>query len=122
MLPHQKTVLEIQRLRSIDQVPFARETVWLNSDQVPNFTRNDLEGHSLYRVLKEKYSLVPIYATQTIEPIKLNEYESQLLEIQPESLALLFRRTTYGEHDEIIEYTKCIYRTDTHKFEVLLKA
>lgn len=119
---HQNKVLEIKRLRIVDGLPFALETVWLNLAKVPNLTREELEGESLYKVLKEKYNLHPSYATQTIEPIKLNEYESQLLDLPKESLALLFRRTTYAQNDEIIEHTKCIYRTDTHKYEVLLKA
>ncbi|MBA4492869.1 GntR family transcriptional regulator [Paenactinomyces guangxiensis] len=122
MLPHQNKVLEIQRLRIIDGLPFALETVWLNHTKVPDLTKNDLEGGSLYNVLKEKYNRVPCYATQTIEPVKLDEYESQLLQMPDESLALLFRRTTYTKNEEIMEYTKCIYRTDTHKYEVLLKA
>ncbi|SEM70513.1 GntR family transcriptional regulator [Lihuaxuella thermophila] len=122
MPPHQDKVLEIARLRIVDGLPFALETVWLNYDKMADLTRDELEDGSLYKVFREKYNLVPVYGTQTIEPIKLNEYESKLLGLPHESLALLFSRTTYTDRDEVIEYTKCIYRTDIHKYEVLLRA
>jgi len=118
----QEKVIQLERLRIVDQIPYAIETVWLNQAKCFNLTQPCLEGNSLYQILRERYSLIPHYARQTVEPIKLNEYESELLGVDKESLALLFRRTTYSPTDEIIEHTKGIYRIDKHKFEIILKA
>lgn len=111
----QEKVIELQRLRIVDQVPYAIETVWLNHAICFNLTRECIEGHSLYKVLRERYSLIPHYARQTVEPIKLSDYEGNLLGLELDALALLFRRTTYSIDEEIIEYTKAIYRIDKHK-------
>jgi GntR family transcriptional regulator len=121
MLPHQSKVVEIKRLRYVDEMPYALETVWLNHDKVPDLSRNMLEGESLYTFLKNHYQYHPAYARQTIEPINLNDYESKLLGVPNHSLAILFRRTTYLEKGEIMEYTKCIYRTDRYKYEIILQ-
>lgn len=118
----QQKVIMLKRLRVVDQIPYAIETVWLNKEKCFNLTRECVEGRSLYQILRERYNLVPHYARQTVEPISLSEYESKLLDVKPGTLALLFRRTTYSIQEEIIEYTKAIYRTDQHKFEVILKA
>lgn len=115
-------VISIQRLRIVDQEPYAVETVWLDQSKCPDLTKETLEGNSLYGILRDRYSIIPNYARQTVEPIMLSEYESELLGVEPDSMALLFRRTTYSADDEIIEYTKAIYRTDRHKFEIFLKA
>ncbi|MDR6224120.1 GntR family transcriptional regulator [Desmospora profundinema] len=121
MKEHQDRAVEIKRLRMVDGAPFALETVWLNQAMVPGLSREWLEGGSLYTVLKQQYRYQPSYARQTIEPIQLNEFESGLLGLEPDSLALLFRRTTFLENEEIMEYTKCIYRSDQYKYEVILQ-
>lgn len=120
LYPHQEEVIEIQRLRIVDGVPFALETVWLNPSRVQGLSQEDLNGGSLYTFLKENFQLIPSYATQTIEPTQLNEIESDYLTLPVGSLALLFRRTTYIDQEQVMEVTKCIYRTDKHKYEVLL--
>lgn len=121
MKDNQTQVLKIRRLRIVEGMPFALETVWLNKAMVPDLTRELLEGESLYTILKRHYHYQLGYARQTIEPIRLNEFESKLLAMQNHSLALLFRRTTFLENDEVLEYTKCIYRSDRYKYEILLQ-
>jgi GntR family transcriptional regulator len=122
LLDDQRYVVKLKRLRIVDQVPYAIETVWLNQSKCQGLTRECVEGHSLYKILRERYSLFPHYARQTVEPVRLNEYESKQLGLEPDSLALLFNRTTYSTSDDIIEYTKGLYRIDKHKFEIILKA
>lgn len=117
----QDLVYEIMRLRFVNDMPFAVETVWLNHGKVSGLRKEMLEDASLYSVLGVQYGLYPEYAQQTIEPIMLNEYECGLLEVKPPSLAILFRRTTYSKRGEVMEYTKCIYRADSHKYEVYLR-
>lgn len=114
--------IKLKRLRIVDNVPYAIETVWLNPSKCFNLTRECLEGTSLYKILRDRYSLIPHYARQTVEPIKLSDYENDLLGLEKESLALLFKRTTYSTKDDVIEYTRGIYRIDKHKFEITLKA
>lgn len=115
-------VIEIRRLRIINDEPFAIEIVWLPFDMCSNLQLDKIEGKSLYKILEGQYGYMLDYAKQTIEPIVLNEYESDLLKIEAKSLALLFRRKTYLDDGRVIEYTKAIYRSDKFKYEVLLKA
>ncbi|MGV8146057.1 MAG: GntR family transcriptional regulator [Alkaliphilus sp.] len=115
-------VIEIRRLRIVEDVPFAIEIVWIPSDMCFDLQEDKLEGKSLYKIFEEQYGYTLDYAKQTIEPIVLNEYESDLLNLETKSLALLFRRKTYLDDGRVVEYTKAIYRSDKYKYEVLLKA
>ncbi|MFC7441470.1 GntR family transcriptional regulator [Laceyella putida] len=121
MLPHHEHVAEIKRLRIVDGEPLALETVWLDEQKVPGLNKEMLEGQSLYAVLKDNYQYQPLYARQTIEPVLTNEYESKLLGLPNHSLAILFQRTTYLAQDEVMEYTRCIYRSDRYKYEIFLQ-
>lgn len=112
-------VIEIKRLRYVNEEPFSIEIAWIPYNLCPDMTRQDLEGNSLYKLL-EKYNYKLEYAKQTIEAIIMDEYESELLNQKEQALALLFRRKTYLDDDRIIEYTKAIYRGDKYKYEIRL--
>lgn len=117
----EEKIIEIQRLRYIENEPFALEIAWIPLELCPELDVKMHNSKSLYEIFQQKYKYTLAEAKQTIEPILINEYESELLNLRKNSLALLFRRTTYLDDGRIIEYTKAIYRSDKHKYEIILK-
>lgn len=113
-------IIEINRLRMSNGQPVAIENVWIPYYMFRDMTREMIDGQSLYEVFRTNYKCFPSKAKQTIEPTKVNDYEADLLELENESLALLFRRTTFDDKDRPIEYTKSIYRSDNYRYEVIL--
>jgi GntR family transcriptional regulator len=113
-------VIEINRLRMSNVEPVAIEIVWIPYYMFRDMTREMIDNKSLYKVFRTKYKCFPSKAKQTIEPTKVNGYEAALLGLKNESLALLFRRTTFDEKERPIEYTKSIYRSDNYRYEVIL--
>lgn len=113
-------VIEISRLRIGDNVPIALETELIPYYMFRDMTKESIDGKSLYDVFRTRYKCFPKKAIQTIEPIKVNDYEAEFLNLEYESLALLFKRTTFNENEVPIEYTKSIYRSDKYKYEVTL--
>ncbi len=114
-------LIEIKRLRFSNDEPLAIETVWLPHHIFNTMTKDIIEGKSLYSIFREQYNINPFKAKQTIEPIVLNEYECKLLNQKPNSIALMFKRTTYTEDGTPIEYTNSIYRSDRYKYEIILE-
>lgn len=120
-LPDKETkVFEIKRLRLSQDEPVAIETVWIPHYMFKDMTFEMIDGKSLYNIFKNKYGYTLEIAKQTIEPIMLNEYESELLNQPNNALALLFKRSTYIPNGTPIEYTNAIYRSDKYKYEVIL--
>lgn len=117
----QEMVIEIKRLRKVEKEPFSIETVWIPSDLCPDMNREMIENNSLYELLRKRYGYKLEYAKQTIEPINLDDYDSKLLNVDNNRLALLFRRTTFTDKGKPIEHTKAIYRGDKYKFEIVLR-
>lgn len=113
-------VIEINRLRIIEKEPYAIEKVFIPRYMFKDLTKESLEGKSLYEIFREKYNLNLKFAKQTIEPIMLNEFESKLLNQENNSLALMFKRTTYLKNDIPIEHTREVYRSDKYKYEIVL--
>jgi GntR family transcriptional regulator len=117
----QTQLIEIKRLRLSNDEPLAIETVWLPYHLFNDMTTAMIEGKSLYSIFRKNYGINPIKAKQTIEPIILSEYECNLLNQKPHSIALIFKRTTYTIDGTPIEYTNAIYRSDRYKYEIILE-
>lgn len=118
----QNKLIEMRRLRLLDNEPHSLETVWIPLELCPDLKLELIEGNSLYSVFRDRYKYVLATAKQTIEPIAISDYESELLRTRKNSLALLFRRTTSLDDGRIIEYTKAIYRSDKFKYELMLNS
>lgn len=115
-------VIEMIRLRIIDEEPYALETIWLHASKYPNISEKQVSDQSLYAVLQNDYKVIPHHARQTIEPVHLNDHEKSLFQITGDSLGLLFYQTTFTEDNEIIEYSRAVYRIDKHKFELYIES
>ena len=113
-------VFEIRRLRYVDEEPHAIETAYLPVFLCPTLTVEKLENHSMYELLAWEYQLEMSYAYQSIEPVIITDYESDILQVKKNSLALMFSRRTYLKDNTPMELTKSIYRSDRFKFEVTL--
>lgn len=96
------------------------ETVYLPRRLCPDLTKEVIENNSLYEVLKQKYKFVLTKATETIEPIKLTEYEASLLEQPNGALALKFSRVSFTKEGYPLEYSKSVLRSDNYKYEIFL--
>lgn len=114
-------IIEMKRLMVIEDEPFSLETVCIPRYMCPDMKKETIEGKSLYKLLGRKYNYVMDYAKQSIEPTIPDEYESSILEIPKETMALLFRRKTYLKDGRVVEYTKSIYRSDKYKYEIILR-
>lgn len=120
-LNEKEKVYKIIRLRKVENEPYALEVTYLPVSLCPGFNRSRLENKSLYSVLRSEYGLSLEYANQSVEPILIDEYQGKLLELEKNSLALLFIRKTYNTADKPYEVTSSIYRCDKYKFELTLR-
>ncbi len=94
----------------------AIETLHVRRVAVPGLTADDLEQHSFYELLEDRYGdRDRRAATQTIEPTVTNEEESDALGVPLHSPAFLFERTTRTASGEIVEYVRSIYRGDRYR-------
>jgi GntR family transcriptional regulator len=108
-------VVIVKRLRLADHDTMAIETLHVRASLVPGLSADDLEGHSFYELLSERYGLDIVGGLQTIEPTVTNEEESEVLGVPLHSPAFLFERTTRSQVGEIVEYVRSIYRGDRYR-------
>src|SRR5213594_3604830 len=108
-------LVRVKRLRLADAQPMAMEVLHVPEALVPGLTKSDLENHSFYELLQERYSIVIASGTQTIEPTVTNEEESEVLGVPLHTPAFLFERTTVSESGRMVEFVRSIYRGDRYR-------
>ena len=80
-------------------------------------TREELEEYgSTYKMLQEKFHLIPTEADETLEVALATPPEADLLQIEPGSPLLLSERTTYSQYRRVIEFVKILYRGDRYRY------
>jgi GntR family transcriptional regulator len=107
-------VVVAKRLRTADAATMAIETLHVPESLVPGLTGKDLETHSFYDLLSERYGITVASGYQTIEPTVTNEEESAALGVPLHSPAFLFERTTRAADGTVIEWVRSLYRGDRY--------
>ena len=111
----EERIVRVQRLRLADGETMALEVLHVPEALVPGLSKTDLDSHSFYELLAERYGILIASGTQTIEPTVTNESESELLGIPLHTPAFLFERTTASEEGRTIEFVQSIYRGDRYQ-------
>lgn len=114
LAPHDE-IVRVHRVRLVDGEPVCVETVHLPRQLVADLAREDLDGVSLYALLRRRFGLTLARAVQVIEPTVADEQEAALLEVPAYSPALLFERTTHDAGGRAVEFTHSIYRGDRYR-------
>lgn len=105
----------VKRLRLANDLPIAIEEVFIPERYCPGFDALDLK-QSLYRLLREEYSLAVSYMDNTIEAAKPGKEEKKLLGL-PDSIPVL--RINSISHDASgtkLFYEKDVYRSDEYNY------
>ena len=108
-------VVAARRLRLADGDTMAIEELHVRDALVPGLTGRDLEEHSFYELLRERYGVVVAGGVQTIEPTVTSEDESAALGVPLHSPAFLFERITRDGEGDVVEYVRSIYRGDRYR-------
>jgi GntR family transcriptional regulator len=108
-------IVVVTRLRYADRETMAIETLHVSEALVPGVTAKDLEQHSFYELLEERFGVIVVGGGQAIEPTVTNEEESAALGVPLHSPAFLFERTTNAADGTIVEYVRSIYRGDRYR-------
>jgi GntR family transcriptional regulator len=114
-------IVVVKRLRLADGETMAIETLHVRESRVPGLSAKDLEEHSFYELLRDRYGLVIVGGVQTVEPTVTNEEESEDLGVPLHSPALLLERTTRDEGNEVVEFVRSIYRGDRYRLVTELR-
>jgi GntR family transcriptional regulator len=113
-------VFSLKRLRLVDEIPMAVETVCLPTDLFPGLNKHNFAKRSLYQTLETKYGVRFFSAAEDVEATISDASVSELLKVANRSPLLIVYRTVFTEDNRPVEYTKSIYRADRYRASFFL--
>lgn len=114
--------LRIERVRLGDGIPIGLQTSFLSLAPGQEITMEEMDASgSLYRILAEKFHIIPTEADETLEVTLATPDEASLLEITTGAPLLLSERLLFSQERKPVEYVKILYRGDRYQYYVHLK-
>jgi len=105
-LKEKGSLIEIVRLRLVDNIPILLEFSYMSYERFPDLLDEpSLESGSLYKFLSEHYRVNITGNDQTLTPALLSEYQAELLEAQTGSPSIVSEIVAFDERSEPIEYS-----------------
>jgi GntR family transcriptional regulator len=114
------SLFELERLRSMDQVPIMIDRTRIPLSLAPGLEEEELEETSLYAVLEERYGMRPTRARFTVEAIAADERRARLLALETGEPLLLCRQQTEDQTGRQMELCEMSYRGDRYRFRATL--
>lgn len=113
-------VIEIERLRFVQNEPIVLVTTYLPYLLCPELVRADLTRQSLYALLEQQYGLMITRGHRTLEAVAANQYEADLLQVEKKAPLMLLDSVSYLADGTPIEYYHAVHRGDRSRFEAAL--
>lgn len=113
-------IIVINRLRFIEGEPIVSVINHIPYKLCPELVEEDLKDKSLYRIMADKFGIVPYRAQITLEPIVAEEFDTKLLDIKVGSPMQLMQNITYTSDEVIMDYYESRFRGDKGKVKVEL--
>jgi GntR family transcriptional regulator len=113
-------VIDILRLRFINEEPIQLVTTYVPFDVCPALASVDLTNRSLYEFLEKECGVVIAKGRRYVEAVLANDSEAELLGIERGAPLLMLDSISFSETGQPIEYYHALHRGDRSRFEVEL--
>ena len=113
-------VIQIDRLRFLDQEPIVLVTSYLPCNLVTGLDEVDLTNQSLYVYLENEHGIQISRSKRFLEAVPANQLEAELLKVDIGSPLILLDSTSYLSDGTPLEYFHALHRGDRSRFEVEL--
>lgn len=117
-IPVGTLVVDMQRLRFINDEPILLVTTYIPLDVYPPLATVDLTNRSLYEFLEKEGGIFITRGRRYIEAVLANETEADLLEVEPGAPLMMLDSVSYSASGQPIEYYHALHRGDRSRFEV----
>lgn len=109
-------VIELERLRFVQEEPIALVTTFLPYARCAEILQIDLRRQSLYAVMEQVCGIVIARGQRTMEAVAANQREAELLEIDPGSPLMLIDSVSFEADGTPVEYYHALHRGDRSRF------
>lgn len=114
------TVVKLERLLLVDDVPLALHTAYLAHRFCPNILQRNLSQVSVLELLRTEYDLTLAHAEEEVYATLADEREMELLELTYPSAVLRTERITFLDTGHVIEFAQASYCGEWYRLKVTI--
>jgi GntR family transcriptional regulator len=112
-------LLDVERLLSLDDVPFAIDHSRVPVSLAPDFATADLGEKSIFDLLATS-GAAPTYATVVVRAVVADDRQAELLDVDRGSALVLCSSTSCDETDRVVEVSDVAYPGSRYEFRATL--
>ena len=113
-------VIQIDRVRYINQEPVVLVTTHIPYHLCPELVAVDLSEQSLYAYLENEHGLFISRGKRFLEAVAADQREARLLEVEVGAPLIQLNSVSYLQDNQPIEYYHALHRGDRSRFETEL--
>ena len=113
-------VIELERVRFVDEVPWVLTTAHLRAERVPGLLEEDFARQSLYALLEGRYGIRMVHGRRMVEATLAGSAVARCLGISRGAPVLVLRSVSRDARDVPVERFVAYHRGDRSRFEVEL--
>ncbi len=123
-VPENSKVYKIIRNRYFNNEPLIYETSYISADkfELSGIEDCEFEYGCIYDILRDNYNIQIGNGEEYLEPIILNSYQAEKLEVEEKSPAFLVESLIYSIDHQPLEFRKSIIRGDKLRFMLDFKS
>jgi len=110
-------VLDLRRLRSLDDVPVCLDSSVVVLSQAPALAGIDLTDRSLYETLERECGIRIARSSYTVRADAADQEIAGFLEIEPGAPVLVGEEVTYADDGTPVLAGRMTYRSDAYRFQ-----
>ncbi len=119
-IPVGTRIVDIKRLRSVNDVPIQVVTSYIPYQFCPKLAEVDLTNRSMYDFLEQECGLFIARGRRFIEAVAANETDAKLLQVERGAPLVKLESVSYLADETPIEYYHALHRGDRTRFEIEL--
>ncbi len=114
-------VIDIERIRYLENIPLMVEHLYLPKKIFKGFNKIDISHQLLYPIYDEKYNTPIIWADEYLWPGIVEKQTAAHLEIQVGDPVICIERIAFTNGDQPVEYRMSIGRGDHFRYHIELR-
>lgn len=116
MLPVGTKIIRVIRLRYKKDKPISLEKSYLVYELVLGLEEKDLENHSMYQVIRDKFNVSIAHSNQKVTVVYANELEMELLKVRLLQPLMKYQGLVYDKQERLIEFFENTMLIDEFEF------
>lgn len=111
----------VKRVRTLQNMPFAVEDLYLPYDRFQGIDQVPLEDRLLYPVYSTEFSTPIIWADEFLQPVTLNDETASLLHVDAGTPAMCVERIAHSYRDTPVEFRRSVCIGNNFKYHIEIR-